>query len=143
MTGKPVTAFEQMGGEPAVRRLVEAFYDIVENDPAAKPVHDLHLGRFGMGHVRTAQFEFLCGFFGGPRYYVERTGHSNLRDIHDHLAFGEGEAQAWLDCMDRALDRTGIASPVKRKIMATFTSAARVLVERSTQRHARETAPAD
>lgn len=143
MTGRPVTVFEQIGGEPAVRRLVEAFYDIVENDPAARAVHDLHLGRFGMGHIRTAQFEFLCGFFGGPRYYVERTGHSNLRNIHDHLAFGEGEAQVWLDCMDRALDQAGIASPMKRKIMATFTTAARVLAERSIQRHAQDAASAD
>jgi hemoglobin len=139
MTAKPPSIFTQMGGEDAIRALVRAFYDIVESDAA--PLHDLHLGRFGMDHIRTAQFEFLCGFFGGPRYYVERHGHSNLRDIHAHLSFGEAEARIWLDCMTRALERSGVPEGVRPKIMAGFANAAKVLVEQSRQLHGAE-APA-
>jgi len=69
---KPDTAFQRIGGEPGVKRLVKTFYDIVEADPRGEAVHRLHLGRMGMEHVREAQFAFLCGFLGGPRYYVER-----------------------------------------------------------------------
>jgi hemoglobin len=134
MTARRPSIFTQMGGEDAIRALVKAFYDIVESDPAAKPLHDLHLGRFGMDHIRAAQFDFLCGFFGGPRYYVERHGHSNLRDIHAHLSFGEAEARIWLGCMARTLERSGVPEGVKPRIMAGFTTAARVLVEQSRQR---------
>ena len=135
MNGRPVTLYEQIGGEDAVRRLVEAFYDIVERDPAAKAVHDLHLGRFGMAHIRSAQFEFLSGFFGGPKLYVERTGGSNLREMHEHLEFDEPEAQIWLKCMDRALDESGVEAAVKARIMTGFTTAARVLVAHSRHIH--------
>jgi hemoglobin len=136
MDQRPVSIYVQLGGEDAIRRLVETFYDIVESDPVAKPVHELHLGRFGMGHVRTAQFEFLCGFFGGPKYYVERMGHSNVRAIHEHLSIGQSEARIWLSCMERALDENGVPAPLKRKIMSGFTIAARMLVEHSMRRHA-------
>jgi hemoglobin len=142
MDQRPVSIYAQLGGEDAVRRLVDIFYDIVESDPAAKPVHDLHLGLFGMGHVRTAQFEFLCGFFGGPKYYVERMGHSNLRAIHEHLSFGQGEARVWLSCMERALDESGVPAPLKQKIMSSFTIAAGVLVEDSMRRRVEGVQPA-
>ena len=61
---KPASMFQQIGGEEPLRRLVNAFYDIVETHPDGEPVHKLHLEGFGVAHLREAQFEFLCGFLG-------------------------------------------------------------------------------
>lgn len=142
MDQKPISIYAQLGGDEGVRRLVEAFYDIVESAAAAAPLNDLHAGRFGMGHIRNAQFEFLCGFFGGPRYYVERMGHSNLRTIHEHLTFGRSHSEIWLECMERALDETVAAAPLKQKIISSFRIAANVLVDQAMRRNTEQCEPA-
>ena len=126
---RPDTAFQKIGGEVGVKRLVETFYDIVETDPRGQLVHEMHFGRFGMDHVRDAQFAFLCGFLGGPRYYVERMGHSDLRLIHDHLEIGRDQADAWLDCMIAAIDQIGLDPSLKETLMRGFNRAADALVD--------------
>ena len=130
MSKLPATVYEQLGGDESVHRIVEAFYDIVEADPIGKPVHDLHLAGFGIAHLRQAQFEFLCGFFGGPRYYVERFGHSNVRKMHEHVAIGRTEADAWLACMTKALEVAEAPPEVAARIMRTFETTANVLINR-------------
>lgn len=124
------TVYDEIGGEDVVRRIVEAFYDTLETDPAGKIVHDLHLDGFGMNHVRTAQFEFLCGFLGGPKYYVERMGHANIKRMHEHLKIGAEEARGWLICMERAIDAVGVAAPQRARLMQTFRRVAEILVNK-------------
>jgi hemoglobin len=127
---RPASMFQQIGGEEPLRKLVNTFYDIVETDPDGAPVHRLHLLGFGISHLRQAQFEFLCGFFGGPQYYVERMGHSNLRRMHEHVAIGSVEVKSWLTCMERAIDATPLDPTLKPRLMHFFTRAAEALRNR-------------
>ncbi|NPT62520.1 group II truncated hemoglobin [Paraburkholderia elongata] len=120
-----------IGGEQALKRLVEKFYDIIETDPDGAIVHALHLKGFGINHVRLAQFEFLSGFFGGPQYYAERMGHANLRAMHEHLQIGFTEIKAWLICMEKAINALEFDSDVKAKLMLHFTRSAESLKSRS------------
>lgn len=62
------SALTSLGGETALHELVETFYDLMETDPAAYPLHRLHFRGHGLNHTRQAQFEFLCGFLGGRAY---------------------------------------------------------------------------
>ena len=59
---RPPSMFQQIGGEEPLRRLVNAFYDIVETHPDGEPVHKLHQEGFGVAHLREAQFEFLAAY---------------------------------------------------------------------------------
>lgn len=127
---KPPSMFQQIGGEEPLRRLVNAFYDIVETHPDGEPVHKLHQEGFGVAHLREAQFEFLCGFLGGPRYYAERMGHSNLRQMHAHVAIGQAEVVSWLRCMVHAIEATDIPTDVGVRLMQHFTRAAEALKNR-------------
>ena len=124
------SVIESIGGEEAVRRLVERFYDIIESAPEGAAIHDLHLQGHGLAHVRREQFDFMCGFLGGRRRYAERHGHMNLRALHEHLPIRPQDAGAWLACMSRALDETGIEGPDRARIDAAFDRAARILVNR-------------
>ncbi|MDY0884580.1 group II truncated hemoglobin [Dongia soli] len=112
--------YDLVGGAEGVNRLVETFYDIVEKEPAGHVLLLLHLRGNGVAHSRVEQFNFLSGFLGGPRLYVERHGHSDVREMHAHVEIGSEAHDAWLTCMAMAIDRVGIAADVKERLMGHF-----------------------
>lgn len=119
---------DRIGGEEQVHLLVNRFYDLIETLPQGAAIMAMHQRGHGLRHVRPAQFEFLCGFFGGRRYYAERHGHMNLREIHAHVEIRRQDAEDWLAVMDRAMVETGVADRERAEIMATFRRAALMLV---------------
>lgn len=121
---KARSLFLELGGEDAIRRLVEAFYDIVEQDEDAAPLHLLHMRGHGIAHSREEQFNYLCGFFGGPSYYVQKHGHSRLREIHDHVEIGPELRDLWLKCMRRAMDKADVPQKHREMVMRHFGFAA-------------------
>ena len=121
---------DRLGGEPVVRALVERFYDLVETLPQGAQILHLHFRGHGLSHVRTAQFEFLCAFFGGRRDYIERHGSLNLKEMHAHVPIRPEDAEDWLFCMDLALGDTGVEEPLRGQIFAAFGRAARALINR-------------
>lgn len=119
---------ERIGGERQVDLLVNHFYDLIESLPQGRTIMEMHQKGHGLSHVRPAQFEFLCGFFGGRRYYHERHGHMNLRDIHAHLEIRAEDAEDWLAVMDRAMAETEVPEAERGQIMSAFRRAALSLV---------------
>lgn len=96
------SVFEAIGGEAALRRLVDAFYDYMDADPAYGRLRALHPA--DLAGSRDKLFWFLCGWSGGPDYFVERFGHPRLRARHLPYAIGVVERDQWLACMTQALD---------------------------------------
>lgn len=121
-------ALTSLGGETALHKLVETFYDLMETDPEVYPLHRLHFRGHGLNHTRQAQFEFLCGFLGGRAYYRERFGHMNLREIHAHVPIREADAELWLQTFDKALAQCGMKGETVDKFRATLRRAALLLV---------------
>lgn len=119
---------DRIGGEPQVRLLVNHFYDLIETLPQARAILEMHLKGHGLSHVRPEQFDFLCGFFGGRRYYQERHGHMNLREIHAHVAIRHQDAEDWLAVMDLAMADTAVPDRERIEIMQAFRRAALMLV---------------
>lgn len=119
---------DRIGGEKQVHLLVNHFYDLIETLPQGRTIMEMHLKGHGLNHVRPEQFDFLCGFFGGRRYYAERHGHMNLREIHAHVEIRRQDAEDWLTLMDRALVDTGVGQGERAEIMQTFRRAALMLV---------------
>lgn len=124
------TLYDLIGGETGVRRLVETFYDIVEFEPEGRLLHPLHLRGHGMVHARIEQFNFLSGFLGGPRLYVEKHGHSNVREMHAHVEITGDARDAWLNCMSIAIDRVSLPAETKARLMVPFTRVAAMLVNK-------------
>lgn len=122
------SALTSLGGETALRTLVETFYDIMETDPKAYPLHRLHFRGHGLNHTRQAQFEFMCGFLGGRAYYRERFGHMNLREIHAHVPIRKADAELWLQTFDKALAQCGMRGETVDTFRATLRRAALLLV---------------
>lgn len=118
------TIFARLGGEPGIRALVKEFYDIIEQDEYAQPLHQLHLQGSGVAHSREEQFNYLCGFFGGPQHYVMKHRHARLKEIHEHVPIGPDMRDMWLECMARAVERRGIDPELSDIVMRHFAKAA-------------------
>jgi hemoglobin len=119
--------YERIGGAAVLHKLVNIFYDIVAQAPEGEILNVLHLRGHGIAHSRIAQFHFLSGFLGGPQLYVEKHGHSNVRDMHRHVSIGPAERDAWLACMNRALREAGIEADISTLVMKHFHAVAHAL----------------
>ncbi|HAW96681.1 MAG TPA: hypothetical protein DCX60_10425 [Phycisphaerales bacterium] len=112
------TPFVVMGGEPSVRQLADRFYDHMEQDDSLKVLRDLHPP--DLTESREKFFLFLCGWLGGPQYYVEKHGHPRLRMRHAPFPIGENERDQWLACMAAAMDECGLDAEVRTFLDARF-----------------------
>jgi hemoglobin len=73
MNDAATTPFVRIGGEPAVRRLVTRFYELMDTLPEAYGIRKLH--QPDLSSAEEKLFMFLCGWLGGPQLYVEKYGH--------------------------------------------------------------------
>lgn len=119
------TPYQRLGGEEAVRALAYAFYDAMDADePALARIHELDAeGRVNAG-TRERFGLFLVGWLGGPQHYMERHGHPRLRMRHGHLPVDSGMRDAWLRCMQKAMDARGITGGLRRFLDARFAQVA-------------------
>lgn len=112
------TAFDRLGGEPAVRGLVDRFYDLMDLEPdyaALRAVHGATLES-----ARDKLFWFLCGWLGGPQHYVERFGHPRLRARHLPFAIGIRERDQWLACMVQAMREREVDPALAERLAQAF-----------------------
>jgi hemoglobin len=92
--------FEQLGGDPGIRHIVDRFYDLMDTAPEAVHVRALHATSLKVSREKLRLF--LTGWTGGPQLYVEQYGHPRLRQRHFPFTIGPLERDEWLWCMDRA-----------------------------------------
>jgi hemoglobin len=105
--------FERIGGEAPVRKLVESFYDAMDQyEPELAALHQLEDGRVSRA-ARDRFALFLIGWLGGPQYYMERFGHPRLRMRHAHVPIDSRMRDAWLRSMKRALDSQELDADLK------------------------------
>lgn len=100
----PDTFYETIGGQDALRALVDRFYDLMDTMPEAAGIRALHPP--DLAGSREKLFMFLSGWMGGPPLYIERHGHPRLRARHLPFSIGEAERDQWLWCMNRAMEET-------------------------------------
>ncbi len=97
----PDSMYARLGGEVAVRALVERFYALMDQLPQAQAVRALHPP--DLQRSADSLFKFLSGWFGGPPLYMRERGHPRLRMRHMPFAIGSDERDQWLLCMRQAL----------------------------------------
>lgn len=100
----------QLLGEPGIRQLTAAFYDIMDSLPEAAGVRAMHAK--DLGPMKEKLAEYLIGWMGGPPLYADRYGTVCLTTPHEPYHIGPGERDQWLLCMDRALARINASEDV-------------------------------
>ena len=118
---------QALGGVERIRRLVELFYDEMDTLPEAETIRRLHPSDLEISIDKLARF--LSGWTGGPKLYSEKYGPIKIPVFHQHLPVGEAERDAWLLCMERALDRMGYVDDLKAYMLRElFVPAERIRV---------------
>ncbi|WP_044641079.1 globin domain-containing protein [Risungbinella massiliensis] len=105
------THYEQLGGEATIKKLVDIFYDLVKQNPILSPMFPED-----MTETRENQYMFLTQYFGGPPLYSEKKGHPMLRARHMRFDITREKAEAWLSCMEQALDKVGVEGTLREEI---------------------------
>lgn len=113
-----MTPYQLLGGEGVVRWLTDRFYDIMDSDPAVKPLRDMHPQ--DLAGSRQKLFMFLSGWLGGPSLYMEAFGHPRLRMRHMPFAVDEAARDQWMSCMRRAVDELVVEDGLKQKLIEAF-----------------------
>ena len=115
--------FTRIGGETSIKAMVERFYDLMDLEPSYAALRAAHAGP--LDNARERLFLFLCGWMGGPDYYVQRFGHPMLRARHMPQHTGGGsigllERDQWLTCMDQAMRETGVEETLRLQLNESF-----------------------
>jgi hemoglobin len=97
--------FDHAGGEAALQRLEQIFYDSVLADPVLQPL-------FGAG--RPEHVEHLTAFtaesFGGPDRFSRELGFAHLIAVHRGLRITEEQRQRFVELYMAALDAAQMPS---------------------------------
>lgn len=113
-----VEAYELMGGETVVRRLVDRFYDLMDEDPDYYGIRKLHPQ--DLASSRDKLFMFLSGWTGGPSLYTEKHGEPRLRTRHKPFPIAAPERDQWLGCMNRAMVDVGLDEELCKNLAKAF-----------------------
>ena len=112
------THYELIGGEAAVRRLVDRFYDHMDELPETWGIRKLHAE--DLSNSRQKLFEFLSGWMGGPQLFVEKYGHPMLRRRHLHFPIDASARDQWMHCMQLALDEVVMDEKLRQALYQAF-----------------------
>jgi len=116
------TPYAMLGGEAGVRRLVDRFYDHMDQLEEVKTIRELHAN--SLRASREKLFLFLSGWLGGPDLYVQKYGHPRLRFRHLPFSIGVAERDQWLHCMRLALNDMELDKALQDRLEAAFRATA-------------------
>jgi hemoglobin len=118
--GRADTFFAAVGGEETFRRLVDAFYAGVAEDPVLRPLYPEEDLAGAADRLRM----FLIQYWGGPGTYSQERGHPRLRMRHAGFKVDTAARDAWLRNMRRALDTLDLPPTYEHLLWDYLTSAA-------------------
>jgi hemoglobin len=114
--------YDMIGGEPAVRRLIDRFYDLMDLTPEYYVIRKLHPQ--DLSGSREKLFMFLSGWLGGPPLYMQKHGHPMLRARHLPFAIGIAERDAWLACMKQAMEECELEAELRKWLLQSLSGTA-------------------
>lgn len=129
LSDTPVVAnphYARLGGEVAVRRLVEAFYGAMDRRSDARAIRAMHAA--DLSATQAVLVSYLSEWLGGPRRYSVERGAPRLRRVHLPFDIDAAAASAWLACMDEALDQSCADAPLRDELKASFAKVAHHLI---------------
>lgn len=100
------TLYEWIGGQEALEKLTEVFYDKVFRDPLLYPVFK-DMSAEHSKHVA----HFIAEVFGGPKLFTDGDGGSHASMISKHLErnLDDTKRKRWMELLLESADEIGVA----------------------------------
>jgi truncated hemoglobin YjbI len=118
--------YDALGGSDGCRRLSEAFYARVAQDPILSPLFPAHIQC-----AINAFAAFLVQFLGGPSEYSQARWWLSLHESHMRFKIGVKERNAWMKCMTKTLDNLSLEESVRFALRSFFEQSSAFLVNDS------------
>ncbi len=109
-------SYKMAGGLAGITALVDQFYENMDEFSESKKIRYLHSKNLSVSRKKLTYF--LSGWLGGPRLYNEHYGSINIPIVHKHLSIGVEERDAWLLCMQKAVDNQPYEDEFKDYLVA-------------------------
>ncbi|MBA4536439.1 globin [Bacillus aquiflavi] len=110
-------------GEEMLHQLVDAFYRRVGKHSDLAPIFPKDLTE-----TARKQKQFLTQFLGGPPIYTAEHGHPMLRARHMPFEITPKRQDAWLSCMNEAMDEVGLKGQIREYFYTRLTITAQHMV---------------
>ena len=114
--GVGANSYYAAGGLVGITCLVDEFFSNMDFFPEAKKIRKMHPQ--DLTESRQKLTYFLSGWLGGPKLYSEHYGGINIPEVHKHLAIGDAERDAWLLCMQKAINAQQYQDSFKKYLFA-------------------------
>ncbi|MDD9893401.1 MAG: group II truncated hemoglobin [Gammaproteobacteria bacterium] len=113
--GTDDASYQAAGALEGVTALVDAFYEQMDKLPEAAKIRAMHPQ--DLSESRRKLTYFLSGWLGGPRLYAEHYGGIRIPIFHKPFPIGDAERDAWLRCMELAIDEQPYATDFKTYLL--------------------------
>ncbi len=110
--------YGRLGGDTAVRRVVDHFYNLMDRDPDYYGIRKLHPQ--DLTESRNKMYWFLSEWTGGPTHYSSRFGPPFLRRRHLPFAIGVSERDQWIACMLQAMQEVDLEAGLQAELEMAF-----------------------
>jgi hemoglobin len=120
-----LSPYEMLGGAKGVRRLADAFYDVMEADPSCRALREMHDP--DLGPMREALAGFFSAWMGGPRDWMTARGGFCIMSRHAAMGITGDTAGQWLAAMRQAMAQVDVPPALAAELDAAFTRLGRAM----------------
>jgi hemoglobin len=118
------TFYDEIGGMPTIRKIVDRFYEGVATDELIRPMYPEE----DLGPAAERLTLFLAQYWGGPTTYSDNRGHPRLRMRHAPFAVSPAAKDRWLHHFRAGLDAANLTPEQDAQFWAYAEHAAQFMV---------------
>lgn len=118
------TFYDEIGGMPTIRKIVDRFYEGIATDELIRPMYPEE----DLGPAAERLTLFLAQYWGGPTTYSDNRGHPRLRMRHAPFAVSPAAKDRWLHHFRAGLDSVNLTPEQDAKFWAYAEHAAQFMV---------------
>jgi hemoglobin len=120
------TFYDEIGGMPTIKAIVDRFYAGVATDPLLRPMYPAEDLADGSAAERLTLF--MAQYWGGPTTYSDNRGHPRLRMRHAPFAVTPTARDHWLTHFREGLDEVGLTPEQDAQFWAYVEHAAQFMI---------------
>ena len=123
------SAYDLVGGMPAVQQIVDRFYDLLEQNPDYAALRALHAP--DLAAMRTSLSGFLAAWLGGPRDWFSENPGKCMMSAHRDVTMNAETGRQWAEAMAHAITDSTVEPQLGVKLAGALGDLARSMAGRA------------